>query len=259
MQALRTLRDRTAAALFLLAPLAICSALPGQLQKQGPSPKKAIRSLVKQLSDNEAWWDARSALLRRATTHQQPVLRAVSAVARSGKGLVQKRARLVLDTLIQQHVRAQKQRERLQQLEAVKDAFAELRGAAGKTAVQAMHKALKDLEKCLATEKPLNMAPLAVPMQPNMPHQPNMPAGTDDLSTKYRKIKVGDKTVLVPKDQLGDDDNYEAEFKDGALHIRRLPKKKGKKKQKESSDKEKDKETEEDKDKDKDGKGKKRQ
>lgn len=237
MQSLRTLRHRTAVALSLLSPLGICAALPGQSAKQSKAPHQSIPSLVKQLRDDEAWWDARSPLLRRATTDQQAVLRAVSAVVRSGKGTVQKRARLVLDMLIEQHVRAYKQRERLQQLEVVKDTFAKLQDTSGKTGLEAMHKALRDLEKCLATEQPLNMPPLGVPIAPHRPDMSARPQGADDLSSKYRKIKVGDKTVLVPKDQLGDDDNYKAEFKDGKLYIYRLPKKKGKTQQNEEADK----------------------
>ncbi len=237
MQALRTLPHRTAVALSLLSPLGICAALPGQSGKQDKAPQQSVRSLVEQLRDDEAWWDARSCLLRRATTDQQAVLRAVSAVVRSDKGIVQKRARFVLDTLIEQHVRAFKQRERLQQLEVVKDTFAKLQDDSGKTGLEAMQKALRDLEKCLATEKPLNMPPLGVPIAPHRPDTPARPAGADDLSSKYRKIQVGDKTVLVPKDQLGDDDNYKAEFKDGKLYVYRLPKKKGEKQQDKNADK----------------------
>ena len=210
-----------------LTLLLVTSVAAGQVAVQPAGRGPDIATLVAQLSDTEGWWTARANLLRLGKTDQQAVLRAVAPVARTGKGVVKRRARLVLDALIDQHVRAHKQRERLRYLEAVKDRLADLDGAAGKRARAAVASAMADLEKCLATETPLKMVPLTVPIarRPAAPKPAKKAGGPDDLEKNYRKIKVGDKTFLVPKKDLGDGDAYKAEFKNGALNIFRFPKK----------------------------------
>lgn len=217
-------------------PLALAlSGAPGTAQigitKKRPAARPAIADLIQQLADDDTWWDARQALIERARDERLAVLAPLGARARTGKDTaVGRRCKLVTDAIVREYVDSHKSRERRERMQAVVDALDDLKAASpakSKDELRGLERAIGALEKSIATDEPIDLPPLKVPVggPPAEAPRPQQPAGGFG---GYRRIKVGDKDVLVPASDLPEGTEYHAEFLDGGLHIRRFKSKEDK-------------------------------
>jgi hypothetical protein len=218
-------------ALCAAAAMAALISAPVHSQIGIAPPKKAkpaesggddVAGAIEQLRGTD-WAGAAQRLVELARDHQQEVLRAVAPLARDRDDTeLAARASMVQRALITAHMTAEKRAELRARFRALEDAFLDCAKANGSADLDALRDAVTAMQESVDKEEPLDPRPLQVPLPAGTAQSPAPPlAGPGEEG--YRMIEVDGKKVLVPKSELPEGMEYDAEFKNDGLWIRRFP------------------------------------